>query len=108
MPLSQGKLVLGYRGHVELSLREEPRESTTPRRWEHSTMWLSRLTEVPDLRCLPGALRGGGTSPHWEGWLTSCALKAFLSVKSSSFHTTSTPSSVSMARKVLWMPGMFP
>lgn len=40
--------------------------------------------------------------------LTSCALKAFLSVKSSSFHTTSTPSSVSMARKVLWMPGMFP
>lgn len=55
-----------------------------------------------------GGLRGGGHGPAGEGWLTSCALKAFLSVKSSSFHTTSTPSSVSMARKVLWMPGMFP
>lgn len=40
--------------------------------------------------------------------LTSWAAKAFLSPKWSSFHTTSTPSSVSMARKVLWIPGMFP
>lgn len=40
--------------------------------------------------------------------LTSWAEKAFLSAKCSSFHTTSTPSSVSMARKVLWTPGMFP
>lgn len=49
-----------------------------------------------------------GAGPAGWGCLTSCALKAFLSVKSSSFHTTSTPSSVSMAKKVLWMPGMFP
>lgn len=40
--------------------------------------------------------------------LTSLAEKAFLSLKCNSFHTTSTPSSVSMARKVLWTPGMFP
>ena len=40
--------------------------------------------------------------------VTSCALKTFLSEKSTSFHTTSTPSSVSMAREALSTPGTLP
>lgn len=59
--------------------------------------------------------RGGAVTRETRGGpgrgpagLTSWAEKAFLSLKCSSFHTTSTPSSVSMARKVLWTPGMFP
>ena len=53
---------------------------------------------------------GVGGPQSLEGWasLTSWVAKAFLSPKCNSFHTTSTPSSVSMARKVLWTPGMFP
>lgn len=48
--------------------------------------------------------RGGNQRYRAKGvqtGLTSWAAKAFLSPKWSSFHTTSTPSSVSMARKVL-------
>lgn len=40
--------------------------------------------------------------------LTSTVLKTFLSWKRTSFHTTSTPSSVSMAREALSTPGTFP
>lgn len=39
---------------------------------------------------------------------TSCALKTFLSEKRTSFQTTSTPSSVSMAREALSTPGTLP
>lgn len=40
--------------------------------------------------------------------LTSTVLKTFLSWKITSFHTTSTPSSVSMPREALSTPGTFP
>lgn len=63
MPPSQGKLVLGYRGHTELSLREKPRESMVPHRQEHSTD-RGVPTNSRDRRCRPGRC-GGWSEGRW-------------------------------------------